>query len=298
MTASVLETKLEGLRLFKKGKVRDVYDLGERLLIVSTDRISAFDVVIPTGIPRKGEVLTRISAFWFKKFSGLTPSHFISADMEEIVRAHPELGPHRQILAGRSMLVKKGRVVPIECVVRGYLSGSGWKEYRQRRSVCGVRLPEGLRESDELPEPIFTPATKEETGHDINISEEEMARRVGEALTRRLKEVSLEIYTRARDCARHRGILIADTKFEFAQDPNGEVMLVDEVLTPDSSRFWPAETYAPGRPQTSFDKQFVRDHLESVAWDKRPPAPELPPEIAAKTSEKYLQALEKLTGET
>lgn len=298
MTASVLETKLEGLRLFKKGKVRDVYDLGERLLIVSTDRISAFDVVIPTGIPRKGEVLTRISAFWFKKFSGLTPSHFISADMEEILRAHPELGPHRQILAGRSMLVKKGRVVPIECVVRGYLSGSGWKEYRQRRSVCGVRLPEGLRESDELPEPIFTPATKEETGHDINISEEEMARRVGEALTRRLKEVSLEIYTRARDCARHRGILIADTKFEFAQDPNGEVMLVDEVLTPDSSRFWPAETYAPGRPQTSFDKQFVRDHLESVAWDKRPPAPELPPEIAAKTSEKYLQALEKLTGET
>ena len=275
LAETVLETSLQGIPLFKKGKVRDVYDLGEELLIVATDRISAFDVVIPTGIPQKGAVLTALSAFWFEKMKDAAPSHFISSDVAEIVRSHPELASHRRVLAGRSMRVRKGKIVPIECVVRGYLSGSGWKEYRQTGAVCGVPLPKGLKESQELPEPIFTPATKEEAGHDLNISEAEMARRVGEALTRELKETSMRIYLRARDCARTRGILIADTKFEFALK-DGEPMLVDELLTPDSSRFWPVQEYEPGRPQASFDKQFVRDYLESGGWNKRAPAPSLP----------------------
>ncbi len=298
MTAeTVLETNLPGIKLFKRGKVRDVYDLGDQLLIVASDRISAFDVVIPTGIPQKGAVLTALSAFWFGKTAAIVPNHLVSAEIGEILLRRPALGPHRAVLAGRSMLVRKGEVVPIECVVRGCLSGSGWKEYRKSQSVCGVALPPGLAESAELPEPIFTPATKEESGHDVNISEAEMARRVGADLTRKLKEASLALYVTARDYARTRGILIADTKFEFALE-GGAPMLVDEALTPDSSRFWPADRYAPGGPQLSFDKQFVRDYLESLPWDKTPPAPALPEEIVRKTSEKYLQALRQLTGKT
>ncbi len=292
---TVLETNLPGIRRFKKGKVRDVYDLGEELLIVATDRISAFDVVIPTGIPFKGAVLTQLSAFWFERMKALTPSHFISADIRQIAARHPELAPHERLLAGRSTLVRKGQVVPIECVVRGYLSGSGWKDYLKSGAVCGVALPEGLQESEELPEPIFTPATKEEQGHDLNISEEEMASRVGQGLTGKLKSVSLKVYTEARDYARTRGILIADTKFEFALRDE-EPLLVDELLTPDSSRFWPKGEYQPGRPQASFDKQFVRDYLEGIRWDKNPPAPALPEEIVRKTSEIYLLALQQLTG--
>ena len=295
LAETVLETNLPGIPLFKKGKVRDVYDLGNELLIVATDRISAFDVVIPTGIPQKGAVLTALSAFWFEKMKDLIPAHFISSEIEEIIRRNPKLEPHRRVLDGRSMLVRKGKVVPMECVVRGYLSGSGWKEYRQSGAVCGVHLPKGLQESQELPGPIFTPATKEESGHDVNVSEAEMARRVGAELTRELKQASLKIYARARDYARTRGILIADTKFEFALKDD-RPMLVDELLTPDSSRFWPAQEYRPARPQASFDKQFVRDYLESLPWDKTPPAPALPEEIVRKTSEKYLQALRLLTG--
>ncbi len=298
MTAeTVLETALSGVKIFKKGKVRDLYDLGEHLLIVATDRISAFDVVIPTGIPNKGMVLTQLSAFWFGKMKGITPTHFVSADIAEILRRYPQLKPHEAVLAGRSTLAVKGKIVPIECVARGYLSGSGWKEYQKSRSVCGVPLPAGLRESDPLPEPIFTPATKEESGHDINISEQEMAKRVGPELTGKLKRLSLAVYTLARDYARTRGILIADTKFEFALPFEGrDPMLADEVLTPDSSRFWPVEQYAPGGAPPSFDKQFVRDYLESIAWDKTPPAPPLPDEVVRKTSEKYLQALKQLTA--
>lgn len=297
MADVILKTNLPGIPIFKQGKVRDVYDLGDHLLIVTTDRISAFDVVLPTGIPRKGEVLTQISAFWFSFIRDLCASHFVTADIEEILRRYPNLGNYRASLADRSTLVVKADVVPIECVVRGYLAGSGWKEYKKIQSVCGVSLPKGLRESDELPQPIFTPATKEETGHDVNISEEEMAGRVGRELTGRLKAASLAIYQKARDHARSRGIIIADTKFEFGEK-EGRTLLVDEVLTPDSSRFWPAQVYTPGASQMSFDKQFVRDYLESVSWDKTPPAPALPEEIVRKTSEKYLQAYRQLTGKT
>ncbi len=296
-TPIVLETHLPGIPLFKKGKVRDVYDLGEHLLMVSSDRISAFDVVLPTGIPIKGAVLTQLSAFWFLKFQGAFASHFLTADIEEILRFHPRLAPHRETLQDRSMLVTQAKVVPIECVVRGYLSGSGWREYQKTQAVCGVSLPAGWVESQELTEPIFTPATKEETGHDLNISEAQMAQRVGSELTRALKAKSLTLYTLARDYALSRGILIADTKFEFGLLA-GQPILVDEVLTPDSSRFWPVESYAPGRPQASFDKQFVRDYLESIAWNKTPPAPILPDEIVEKTSAKYLQAYELLTGKS
>ncbi len=294
-TPVVLETRLEGVPLFKRGKVRDVYDLGAHLLIVATDRLSAFDVVLPTGIPHKGAVLTQLSAFWFARAVALTPVHFVTADIDEIVRQHRSLQPFRSLLAGRSMLAQKTRVVPIECVVRGYLAGSGWKEYRQTGSVCGIALPSGLQESQELPEPLFTPATKEEAGHDQNISEAEMIRRVGGELAQALKAASLSIYRMARDYARSRGILIADTKFEFGLC-GGRPMLIDELLTPDSSRFWRAGDYAPGRSPVSFDKQFVRDYLESVAWNKQPPAPPLPEDIVQKTSAKYLEALNHLTG--
>lgn len=294
-TAVVLETKLAEVKLFKRGKVRDVYDLGPHLLIVSTDRISAFDVVIPTGISSKGAVLTQMSAFWFEKMKDLTPTHLVSVDIDWILRQYPALEAHRAILAGRSMLVRKAEVVPIECVVRGYLAGSGWKEYQKSQSVCGVNLPAGLRESQELPTPIFTPATKEESGHDRNISEAEMAKRVGPELTEKLKNTSMAIYRWARDYARSRGILIADTKFEFGLI-DGRPLLVDELLTPDSSRFWPVQDYAVGRSPVSFDKQFVRDYLEGLKWDKTPPAPALPEEIIQKTSAKYLQALTQLTG--
>ena len=297
MTVSepVLQTDLSGVQLFKRGKVRDVYDLSDHLLIVATDRISAFDVILPTGIPLKGAVLTALSTFWFEKTRMLVDSHFVSSDIEAIVSQYPVLKPHREILAGRSMLVRKAEVVPMECVVRGYLSGSGWKEYQKSRSVCGVALPAGLKESEQLPEPIFTPATKEESGHDINISEAEMAKRVGKELTEKLRKASLSVYAFARNWATACGIIIADTKFEFGQR-EGKVILVDEVLTPDSSRFWPLQGYAPGGPQASFDKQFVRDYLEEIRWDKKPPAPALPEEIARKTGEKYLDALRKLTG--
>ena len=294
---AVLETQLPGVRLFKRGKVRDVYELGGQLLIVATDRLSAFDVVLPTGIPQKGAVLTQLSAFWFQRMTDLIPSHFISAKIDRIIADYPILKAQRAMLAGRAMLVERTEVVPIECVVRGYLAGSGWKEYQNTRAVCGITLPTGLAESQELPEPIFTPATKAETGHDLNISEAEMAARVGAALTKELKSISLSIYSRAREYARSRGILIADTKFEFGL-ANGRVTLVDEVLTPDSSRFWPAEDYAPGRSPVSFDKQFVRDYLDGLRWDKTPPGPALPDDIVQKTSAKYLQALSQLTGKT
>jgi len=294
---AVLETQLPGVRLFKRGKVRDVYELGGQLLIVATDRLSAFDVVLPTGIPQKGAVLTQLSAFWFQRMTDLIPSHFISAKIDRIIADYPILKAQRAMLAGRAMLVERTEVVPIECVVRGYLAGSGWKEYQKTRAVCGIALPAGLAESQELPEPIFTPATKAETGHDLNISEAEMAARVGAALTKELKSISLSIYSRAREYARSRGILIADTKFEFGL-ANGRVTLVDEVLTPDSSRFWPAEDYAPGRSPVSFDKQFVRDYLDGLRWDKTPPGPALPDDIVQKTSAKYLQALSQLTGKT
>ncbi|MCM8794272.1 MAG: phosphoribosylaminoimidazolesuccinocarboxamide synthase [Candidatus Omnitrophica bacterium] len=297
MTVSdtVQGTQLPGVTLFKRGKVRDVYDLGEHLLIVATDRVSAFDVVIPTPIPHKGAVLTALSAFWFRMMKDLVSGHLVSADADEIVRRYPVLKPSRELLAGRSMLVIKAQVVPVECVVRGYLAGSGWKEYQKSQAVCGVPLPKGLQEASELPEPVFTPATKEESGHDINISEAQMAERVGAQLTAMLKALSLSIYKKARDYARSKGIIIADTKFEFGR--KGEaVLLVDEVLTPDSSRFWPADRYTPGSSPVSFDKQFVRDYLEGLKWDKKPPAPALPEEIVRKTSEKYLQALKQLTG--
>ncbi len=297
MPETILETQLNNIPLFKRGKVRDVYDLGEHLLIVATDRISAFDVVIPTGIPQKGVVLTQLSAFWFDRMREVVPSHLVTTDIAQIIQRHRALAPHRALLAGRSMLVHKATVVPMECVVRGYLAGSGWKEYQKSRSVCGISLPAGLREAQELPEPIFTPATKEETGHDVNISEADMATRVGAELTQQLKRMSLAIYTKARDYARLRGVLIADTKFEFGL-LEGRPMLVDELLTPDSSRFWPVEEYAPGKSPVSFDKQFVRDYLEGLSWDKTPPAPELPADIVQKTSAKYLQALTQLTGKT
>ena len=293
---TVLETQAETLQLFKRGKVRDVYDLGDRLLIVATDRISAFDVVLPTGIPSKGAVLTQLSAFWFDFIKDLTPTHFISAQWEAIVTRHPELTPYTEQFAGRSMLVEKTEVIPIECVVRGYLAGSGWKEYQQTQAVCGVQLPPGLRESDRLPEPIFTPATKEETGHDLNISEAEMSRRIGEALTEQLKEASLAIYVKGAAYAESRGIILADTKFEFGQR-HGQVVLIDELLTPDSSRFWPKEQYEPGKSQVSFDKQYVRDYLEESGWDKTPPAPALPNAVVLRTSAKYLQALQQLTAQ-
>ena len=295
-TETVLETQAETLALFKRGKVRDVYDLGDHLLIVATDRISAFDVILPTGIPSKGAVLTQLSAFWFDFIKDLTPTHFVSANWDAIAASHPELAPYAEQFAGRSMLVEKTEVIPIECVVRGYLAGSGWKEYQKTQVICGVSLPEGLRESDRLPEPIFTPATKEESGHDLNITEEEMAQRISPALTRQLKQLSLAIYTKASAYAESRGIILADTKFEFGQR-HGQVVLIDELLTPDSSRFWPKESYEPGKPQVSFDKQYVRDYLEEIGWNKTPPAPALPNVVVLRTSAKYLQALQQLTGQ-
>ena len=292
-----LDTRLDNLPLFKRGKVRDVYDLGAQLLIIATDRISAFDVVLPTGVPRKGDVLTQLSAFWFAQVRehGLAESHFVTADIDDMITRDARLQPHRALLAQRAMLVKKTDVIPIECVVRGFLVGSGWKEYQQTRTVCGMTLPEGLPEAAELAQPIFTPATKEESGHDINISEADMARRVGHTLTRQLRTASLAIYTMARAYARTRGIIIADTKFEFGLR-DGQLLLIDEVLTPDSSRFWPADAYRTGCSPVSFDKQFVRDYLETLSWNKQPPGPALPDEVARQTSEKYLQAYAQLTG--
>ncbi len=292
MGNAVLEVDLGAVPKLRSGKVREIFDLGEELLIVASDRISAFDVVLPQGIPDKGVILTRLSLHWFEMMADLVPNHLIGAELKDFPAA---LRPHADLLRGRSMLVRRAEVLPIECVVRGYLAGSGWQEYLQSGSVCGVELPAGLRESEELPEPIFTPSTKEESGHDVNISFEEAERRVGPEAAARMRDASIGIYNRSRDHAAERGIIIADTKFEFGL-VDGRFTLVDEVLTPDSSRFWPADRYEPGRGQPSFDKQFVRDYLETLDWDKRPPAPDLPPEIVSQTREKYLEALRILTG--
>jgi phosphoribosylaminoimidazole-succinocarboxamide synthase len=285
----VLQTTLSKVPV-RRGKVRDVYDLGDRLLMVSTDRISAFDWVLPNGIPDKGRVLTQISAFWFQHIG--EPNHVISTDLGKM-----DLPPavNRRQLEGRSMLVRKAEVVPIECVVRGYLAGSGWNEYRDSRSVCGIRLPEGLRESDRLVEPIFTPATKATSGHDQNISFDEMIEVVGAGTARELRQRSIEIYCRGSELARETGILIADTKFEWGW-ADGELILIDELLTPDSSRFWPADSYRPGQSQPSFDKQFVRDWLQTTGWDKNSPPPPLPEHVVATTRAKYIEAFERLTG--
>ncbi|HEU4386337.1 MAG TPA: phosphoribosylaminoimidazolesuccinocarboxamide synthase [Blastocatellia bacterium] len=292
MSTPIKQADIPGLSLFRRGKVRDVYEVDGHLLIVATDRVSAFDVVLPTPIPNKGRVLTALSIFWFDFLKSTVRSHLITADADRYPAA---LVPWKDMVSGRSMLVLRADVVPFECVARGYLSGSGWREYQQTGQVCGIRLPSNLKESDRLPEPIFTPATKAETGHDINVDEAYMSDKVGADLTRRLKELTLTIYRTAAEYAAGRGIIIADTKFEFGLY-GGEVILVDEVLTPDSSRFWPKEQFQPGRGQPSFDKQFVRDYLETLTWDKRPPGPDLPPDVVAKTSEKYLEAYRLLTG--
>src|SRR5437588_1136484 len=289
----LLQTDLPGLELFASGKVRDVYKLGsDQLLFVATDRISAFDYVLATGIAQKGRVLTQISLFWFDFLKEVVPNHLISADVN---RYPAEVRPCADQLRGRSMLVQRAEMFPVECVVRGYLSGSGWKEYKASGSVCGIKLPTGLRESQQLPEPIFTPATKATTGHDENISSEHMSQLVDPEDARRLRDLSLAIYKKAADYAREKGIIIADTKFEFGRTAAG-ITLADEVLTPDSSRFWPAEKYEAGMSQQSFDKQYVRDYLEEIRWNKQPPAPALPAEVARKTSEKYVQAYRQLTG--
>ena len=292
MGSTVLEVNLGAVAKLRSGKVREIFDLGEELLIVASDRISAFDVVLPQGIPEKGVILTQLSLYWFEMMADLVPTHLIGAEPKDFPAV---LRPYADLLRGRSMLVHKAEVLPIECVVRGYLAGSGWQEYLRSGSVCGVPLPTGLRESEELPKPIFTPSTKEESGHDVNISFEEAERRVGSEAANLMRDVSIAIYNRARDHAAERGIIIADTKFEFGL-VDGRFTLVDEILTPDSSRFWPADRYKPGRGQPSFDKQFVRDYLETLDWDKHPPAPDLPPEIVSQTREKYLEALRILTG--
>jgi phosphoribosylaminoimidazole-succinocarboxamide synthase len=286
----LLRTRFTDIELFKRGKVRDVYDLGDKLLVVSTDRISCFDVVLPTGIPYKGEILTQLSLFWFEFTKDVIANHFISSEVSDYPK---ELHKYGDALKGRSMLVKKAKTIPVECIARGYLSGSGWKEYKESQSICGIKLPAGLRESDKLPEVIFTPATKEDVGHDINVTQEFVEKELGIDITQKLKEISLALYGKASQYAESKGIIIADTKFEFGVD-DGDIILIDEVLTPDSSRFWPKDLYRPGGPQPSFDKQFVRDYLETLDWDKTPPAPNLPEKIAQKTSEKYLQALKML----
>ena len=288
----LLDTHLDGVPRHARGKVRDVYSVDDRLLIIATDRISAFDYILATGIPDKGRVLTQLSIFWFDFLRDVTPTHFLTANVDEYPA--PMLN-FRDQLEGRSMLVKRAKMIEIECVARGYISGSGWKEYREQGTVCGIRLPAGLRESDKLPEPVFTPATKAQTGHDENVSFEQVASLIGDDLARRLRDLTLDIYTRAARYAETRGIIIADTKFEFGF-ADDQLVLGDEVLTPDSSRFWPAETYKPGGAQFSFDKQFVRDYLESIRWNKQPPAPGLPEDVAAKTGEKYREAYRILTG--
>ena len=293
-TAPVLKTDFADLKLVRRGKVRDVYAVDEeRLLIVATDRISAFDCVAPTPIARKGNVLTALSRFWFAKLAGIVPNHLITTEIEAmpgVVRRHASE------LSGRSMLVRRADVFPVECVVRGYLVGSGWKDYQRAGEVCGHKLPSGLRESEKLAKPIFTPATKAETGHDENISEQQMAAIIGDDVAITLRDLSLRIYQEASEYALGRGIIIADTKFEFGRDRKGQILLVDEVLTPDSSRFWPANQYEVGKSQPSFDKQYVRDYLEGLGWNKQPPAPELPPEVSEATTERYLEAYRLLVG--
>ena len=292
MSDAVYETEFEGLQLLKRGKVRDMYDLGDAFLMVASDRLSAFDVVMPDPIPDKGKILTQISKFWFDQMLPLIPNHIISCDVAEYPAA---CQPYADTLRDRSMLVKKAQPLPIECVVRGYISGSGWKSYQESQEICGIRLPAGLQESDKLPEAIFTPSTKEELGlHDINIDFEEAANRIGSELAHRVKDLSLAIYSRGAELADARGIIIADTKFEFGLYED-DLILIDEVLTPDSSRFWPKASYQPGGSQDSYDKQYVRDYLSTLNWDKAPPAPNLPAEVVSNTRRKYLEALRQLT---
>ncbi|MEP6637176.1 MAG: phosphoribosylaminoimidazolesuccinocarboxamide synthase [Acidobacteriota bacterium] len=292
--ATLLQSSLSNLKLLRRGKVRDVYVVDEEsLLIVATDRISAFDCVLPTAIPRKGEVLVALSEFWFKKLGHIIPNHLITTDLKRM----PEVVQKQSgELRGRSMLVRRAEVFPIECVVRGFLAGSGWKDYLRTGEVCGHKLPPGLQESSELPEPIFTPSTKAEHGHDENISEADVREILGAQTTTLLRDTSLKLYNEARDYARGRGIIIADTKFEFGVNSDGQPMLIDEVLTPDSSRFWPLEVYVPGKSQPSFDKQFVRDYLETLHWDKKPPAPAIPPDVVEATVGRYLEAYRLMTG--
>lgn len=290
VSAVVWETHFTGVPLYFRGKVRDLYEVGDCLLIVATDRLSAFDVVLPTPIPDKGRVLTQLSLFWFEKLRDVLPNHVISS-----TEFPPELAAHREELAGRTILCRRTQPVPIECVVRGFLSGSGWRDYQATGKVCGIPLPAGLRESDRLPDPIFTPATKATTGHDENISFDQAAARVGGPLAEQLRAISLKLYRRAAAYAEPRGIILADTKFEFGL-LDGELVWIDEALTPDSSRFWPAAGYQPGRAQPSFDKQYVRDYLERIGWSKQPPAPELPAEVVAATRSKYREAYRQLTG--
>jgi phosphoribosylaminoimidazole-succinocarboxamide synthase len=292
MTSLVLETDLDGLTLLRRGKVRDIYDLGEKLLIVATDRISAFDYVLGSGIPDKGRVLTQLSAFWFDHLGDLVPHHCLAVDVDTFPAS---LRPYRDVLEGRSMIVRKTSPLPIECVARGYLTGSGWKDYQRTGEVCGVALPPGLVESARLPESIFTPATKAESGHDENISEARAAEIVGADILRQVRAITLSIYERGVEHAQESGIIVADTKVEFGL-AGDTLVLIDEVLTPDSSRFWPADTYEPGRSQPSFDKQFVRDYLEQVGWNKQPPVPALPDDVVQRTREKYLDAYRRLTG--
>lgn len=293
MKHTVFETDFPDLNLLKKGKVRDIYDLDDSLLMVTTDRLSAFDVVMPDPIPDKGKILTQISLFWFEVMKPLVPNHLISSNVDDYPSS---CKPYAEDLRGRSMLVKKTEPLPIECVVRGYISGSGWKSYQETGDICGIKLPEGLKESDKLLEPIFTPSTKAEIGlHDINIDFEEAAKKIGRTLADKVKEFSLEIYKKGAEFADKKGIIIADTKFEFGLNEN-EIILIDEVLTPDSSRFWPKETYKPGGPQKSFDKQYLRDYLISINYNRKPPGPSLPADVIRNTRNKYMEALKLLTG--
>ena len=295
-TTPIFTTDLDGVTEHRRGKVRDMYEVDDYLLMVATDRISAYDVVLASLIPDKGAVLTQLSAFWFGRTASIVPNHMVSTDPAAYPAA---LRPHAPQLAGRAMLVRRTRPVPIECVARGYLAGSGWREYRETGRVCGVELPAGLRESDRLPQPIFTPATKAESGHDINISAEEAGRIVGADLVARLRELTLELYTHGAAHAEQRGIIVADTKFEFglvSGSGGDEIVLIDEALTPDSSRFWPLDSYAPGRGQASFDKQYVRDYLDEIQWDRQPPAPELPAAVVGRTRDKYREAYRLLPG--
>ncbi len=290
---SLFKTDFPGLHLLHRGKVRDIYKVGGYLLIVATDRLSAFDVVLPTPIQGKGRILTQMSLFWFEKLKDLVPNHLVQTD---VARFPEELKRFSESLEGRSMLVKKAKPLPVECIVRGYIAGSGWKDYLRTGSVCGIKLPEGMLESQQLPKPIFTPSTKADAGsHDENISLEQVRKLLDKAVAEKARDISIRLYKIAADYARERGVIIADTKFELGIS-DGELILIDEVLTPDSSRFWPAEDYSPGRSQPSFDKQFVRDYLESISWDKKPPGPELPADIAEKTRKRYLEALRRLTG--
>jgi phosphoribosylaminoimidazole-succinocarboxamide synthase len=294
MDQAVIETNFKGLNLIKRGKVRDIYDLGNELLMVATDRISAFDVVMPDPIPEKGKILTRISLYWFEIMKALLPNHVISGNVDD----YPEsCRRYMDVLRGRSMLVKKTEPLPIECIVRGYLSGSGWKDYQASGEVCGIKLPQGLKESAKLPEPVFTPSTKAETGrHDINIDFNETEKKIGKQLAEKVRKLSIAIYKKGADLAYKKGIIIADTKFEFGI-LRDDLMLIDEVLTPDSSRFWPLESYQPGGPQKSFDKQYLRDYLLSINWNKRPPAPALPQDVISNTHNKYREAYRQLTEE-